>query len=128
MPTRPGWSKSKSLPSDPERIAGNRPIRSSTGGEHIGINDSIWRKSLAHGTVIVDLEPRTVLGVLGDRDVVTCTEWLKNYPEVEVISRDRNGFMLRLPVSQSLQADADQDASVRNVTVIFINSVLMLGQ
>ncbi|MET4130887.1 hypothetical protein [Roseovarius sp. MBR-6] len=98
------------------------------GARVIGINDSIWRKSLAHGTVIVDLEPRTVLGVLGDRDVVTCTEWLKNYPEVEVISRDRNGFMLRLPVSRSLQADADQDAPVRNVTVIFINYVLMLGQ
>lgn len=97
------------------------------GARVIGINDSIWRKFLAHGTVIVDLEPRTVLGVLGDRDVVTCTEWLKNYPEVEVISRDRNGFMLRLPVSRSLQADADQEASVRNVTVIFISSVLMLG-
>ena len=55
----------------------------------IGIDDWSWRKSQTYGTVIVDLERRTVLDVLGDRDVVTCTEWLSHHPEVEVISRDR---------------------------------------
>lgn len=58
----------------------------------IGIDDWSWRKSQTYGTVIIDLERRTVLDVLGDRDVVTCTEWLRRHPEVEVISRDRCGL------------------------------------
>lgn len=58
----------------------------------IGIDDWSWRKSPTYGTVVIDLERRTVLDVLEDRDVVTCTEWLRRHPEVEVISRDRCGL------------------------------------
>ena len=58
----------------------------------IGIDDWSWRKSQTYGTIIVDLERRVVIDVLEDRDVVTCTNWLKRHPEVEVISRDRCGL------------------------------------
>ena len=58
----------------------------------IGIDDWSWRKSQTYGTIIVDLERRAVIDVLEDRDVVTCTDWLKRHPEVEVIRRDRCGL------------------------------------
>ena len=58
----------------------------------IGIDDWSWRKSQTYGTIIVDLERRVVIDILEDRDVVTCTNWLKRHPEVKVISRDRCGL------------------------------------
>ena len=58
----------------------------------IGIDDWSWRKSQNYGTIIIDLERRAVIDVLEDRDVVTCTDWLRRHPEVEVISRDRCGL------------------------------------
>jgi transposase len=58
----------------------------------IGIDDWSWRKSQTYGTIIVDLERRVVIDILEDRDVVSCTNWLKRHPEVEVISRDRCGL------------------------------------
>jgi transposase len=33
-----------------------------------------------------------VIDILEDRDVVSCTNWLKRHPEVDVISRDRCGL------------------------------------
>ncbi len=50
----------------------------------IGIDDWSWRKSQTYGTIIIDLERRAVIDVLEDRDVVTCTDWLRRHPEVEV--------------------------------------------
>ncbi|WP_394328612.1 transposase [Rhodobacter xanthinilyticus] len=58
----------------------------------IGIDDWSWRKSQTYGTIIVDLERRVVIDILEDGDVVSCTNWLKRHPEVEVISRDRCGL------------------------------------
>ncbi|MBK6468947.1 MAG: transposase [Rhodobacter sp.] len=60
----------------------------------IGIDDWSWRKSQTYGTIIVDLERRAVIDVLEDRDVVTCTDWLKRH-RGEVISRDRCGLYAR---------------------------------
>jgi len=42
------------------------------------------------------LERRVVIDSLEDRDVLTCTNWLKRHPEVEMISRDRCGLSPRL--------------------------------
>jgi transposase len=66
--------------------------RSGRSARVIGTDDWSWRKSQQYGTVVIDLECRTVLDVLEDRDVVTCTEWLRHHPEVEVISRCRVAF------------------------------------
>lgn len=73
----------------------------------IGIDDWSWRKSQSYGTIIIDLERRAVIDVLEDRDVVTCTDWLKRHPEVEVISRDRGGLY-----AQSARQGAPQAAQV----------------
>lgn len=39
----------------------------------IGVDDWSWRKSQEYGTNIIDLECRSVVDILKDRDAVTCT-------------------------------------------------------
>lgn len=56
------------------------------------IDDWSWRKAQTDGTIIIDFERGTVVDVFDDREVVTCTAWLRRHPEVEVKSRDRCGF------------------------------------
>ncbi|MDR7127575.1 transposase [Pseudorhodobacter sp. 4114] len=82
----------------------------------IGIDDWSWRKSQTYGTIIVDLERRDVIYVLEDRDVVTCTDWLRHHPEVEVISRDRCGLYAQAARHGAPQAEqvADRFHIVQN--------------
>jgi transposase len=75
----------------------------------IGIDDWSWRKSQTYGTIIVDLERRVVIDILEDRDVVTCTNWLKRHPEVEVISRDRCGLYAQAARQGAPQAEQVAD-------------------
>lgn len=58
----------------------------------IGIDDWSWRKSWRYGTIIVDLERRKLLDILEDRSVTTVARWLKRYPSIDVVSRDRCGL------------------------------------
>ncbi|KAF0116521.1 MAG: transposase [Rhodobacteraceae bacterium] len=83
----------------------------------IGIDDWSWRKSQTYGTIVVDLERRAVIDVLEDRDVVTCTDWLKRHPEVEVISRDRCGLYAQAARQGAPQAKqvADRFHIVQNL-------------
>ena len=83
----------------------------------IGIDDWSWRKSQNYGTIIIDLERRAVIDVLEDRDVVTCTDWLKRHPEVEVISRDRCGLYAQAARQGAPQAEqvADRFHIVQNL-------------
>ena len=83
----------------------------------IGIDDWSWRKSQTYGTIIVDLERRVVIDVLEDRDVVTCTDWLKRHPEVKVISRDRCGLYAQAARQGAPQAEqvADRFHIVQNL-------------
>ena len=57
-----------------------------TGGRH-------RRLELAKGphlrTIIVDLERREVADVLQDRTTAGTAEWLRQHPEVEIVSRDQ---------------------------------------
>ena len=66
--------------------------QTATDARVVGIDDWSWRKSQTYGTIIIDLEPLAVIDVLEDRDVVTCTYWLRRHPEVKVITRDRCGL------------------------------------
>lgn len=76
----------------------------------IGIDDWSWRKSQTYGTIIVDLERRAVIDVLEDRDVVTCTDWLKgsgqNMGVVVVVAARAKVSSLRvgLPWTYGLQS------------------------
>ena len=55
------------------------------------IQDRSWKKGHRYGTILIDLERSRVLDLLPDRNSSTLQAWLKEGPEIEVISRDRSG-------------------------------------
>lgn len=57
----------------------------------IGVDDWAFKKGNTYGTIIVDLQENKVVDLLCDRESETLCLWLKEHPEVEVVSRDRGG-------------------------------------
>ena len=58
----------------------------------VGVDDWAWKKGQTYGTILVDLERRTVADLLPQRSAEQLAEWLRQHPEVEVITRDRFGL------------------------------------
>jgi transposase len=58
----------------------------------IAIDDWSWRKGFRYGTIVVDLERRTVADVLKTRSAHGTADWLKQHPDIELVSRDRCGL------------------------------------
>ena len=58
----------------------------------VGVDDWAWRKGSTYGTIIVDLERRRVLDLLPKRAAGMTADWLRQHPDVEIISRDRCGL------------------------------------
>jgi transposase len=56
---------------------------------HVGVDDWAIRKGQRYGTILVDLQRGRVIDLLPGRDGKALKAWLKEHPEVEVISRDR---------------------------------------
>jgi transposase len=67
-------------------------LRARTAVRVAGIDDWSWRKGRTYGTIIVDLERREVVDVLQDRTTAGTAEWLRQHPEIEIVSRDRCGL------------------------------------
>jgi len=57
----------------------------------VGIDEWASRRGLRFGTIVVDLERRTVIDVLPDRSAVSTAAWLAERPSVQLIARDRDG-------------------------------------
>lgn len=57
----------------------------------IGIDDWAIKRGHRYGTIIVDLERRRPIEVLGGREATIVAEWLEKHPTVEVVARDRAG-------------------------------------
>ena len=55
----------------------------------IGVDDWSYRKGHNYGTIICDLETHEVIDVLEGRDGETLKKWLREHPEVEIVTRDR---------------------------------------
>ncbi len=55
----------------------------------LGVDDFAWKKRFTYGTILVDLERRKIIDVLPDRESATVETWLKEHPEVNIVSRDR---------------------------------------
>ena len=58
----------------------------------LGIDDWSWRKEESYGTVMVDLERREVVDVLPGRSAEETADWLRQHPNLQVVSRDRCGL------------------------------------
>ena len=57
----------------------------------IGIDDWAWRKGQRYGTIIIDLERHCPIALLEDRDAQTLADWLRQYPALRIVARDRAG-------------------------------------
>jgi len=73
----------------------------------LGVDDWAFRKGKTYGTILVDLETKTVLDLLHNREKESLVEWLKERPEIEVISRDRGG-----PYAEAAREGAPQAIQV----------------
>jgi transposase len=56
----------------------------------VGIDDWAKRKGLKYGAIVVDLESGDVLDLRSDRSPEVIAAWLKQRPEIEMVSRDRS--------------------------------------
>jgi transposase len=80
------------LPASPDsllRLVRQRAVSSPPRATHIGIDDWAYTRRLRYGTLICDLDSGDVVDLLPDRSVQTVSTWLRQHPEVELISRDR---------------------------------------
>ena len=57
----------------------------------IGIDDWAWRRNFRYGTLVCDLERRKTIALLPDREPATAEAWLRRWPEIRTIARDRGG-------------------------------------
>jgi transposase len=72
----------------------------------LGIDDFAWKKRFTYGTILVDLERRKIIDVLPDRESATVETWLKEHPEVDVVSRDRGKEFTKAATLAAPQARA----------------------
>jgi transposase len=65
--------------------------RAETSVRVVGLDDWAWRKGSTYGTIVVDLERREAIDLLPDRSASATAGWLKQHPNIEIVSRDRCG-------------------------------------
>ena len=56
----------------------------------LGVDDWAIRKGMSYGTILVNLETSSVIGLLKGRGLEPLKSWLEEHPEIEIISRDRS--------------------------------------
>jgi len=83
----------------------------------VGIDDWSWRRVTSYGTIMVDLERRSVVDILDDRSVESAAKWLRDRPSIEVVSRDRCGLYAQAAREGAPQAQqvADRFDLVKNL-------------
>src|SRR5260370_15927984 len=86
----------------------------------LGVDDFAWKKRFTYGTILVDLERRKIIEILADRESTAVEKWVREHPEVEVVSRDRGKDYARAvtrAATQALQV-VDRFHLVRNLAEV----------
>jgi transposase len=55
----------------------------------IGLDEWAWKRGQRFGALIVDLERKKPIALLPDRSQQTVIHWLKGYPTITIVARDR---------------------------------------
>ena len=56
----------------------------------IGIDEWAWKRRKRYGAIVVDLERNRPIALLADRSQKTVAQWLKRYPTITIVARDRS--------------------------------------
>src|SRR5579859_2745473 len=56
----------------------------------IGLDDWAWKRGQRYGAIVVDLERQKPIALLPDRSKPTVVQWLKRYPTIQIVARDRS--------------------------------------
>ncbi len=70
----------------------------------VGIDEWAWKKGHTYGTILVDLEKRRIVQLLADRSVETSKTWLRQHPEIDLVSRDRGKIFRQAATEGAPQA------------------------
>lgn len=91
----------------------------------LGVDDFSFRRGMRFGTILVDLEQRKPIDLLPDRESETLALWLKQHPEIEIISRDRGGTYIDGSNNGAPQAKqvADRWHLLKNATEVFEKTI-----
>jgi transposase len=86
----------------------------------LGVDDWSWKKRHRYGTLLVDLERHKIIDILADRERATLERWLRDHPEVEIVSRDRGKDYARAVTRGAPQARqvVDRFHLVRNLSEV----------